>query len=130
LGNASTRPHMKKFRGFEQNKDPWSIGKWRHMLAESDARRCLEQIMKDFTQRTISNGADTLGSHTKAHGVTWRHLRDVWAHKWRGVILHKVTFTTCGTKGETEEVYASHLRSSRIVRFQLRRTTHNEKLEG
>jgi hypothetical protein len=27
LGNASTRPHMKKFRGLEQNKDPWSIGK-------------------------------------------------------------------------------------------------------
>jgi hypothetical protein len=27
LGNASTRPHMKKFRGCEQNKDPWSIGK-------------------------------------------------------------------------------------------------------
>jgi hypothetical protein len=27
LGNASTRPHMKKFRGLEQNKNPWSIGK-------------------------------------------------------------------------------------------------------
>jgi hypothetical protein len=26
LGNASTRPHMKKFRGLEQNKGPWSIG--------------------------------------------------------------------------------------------------------
>jgi hypothetical protein len=27
LGNASMRPLMKKFRGLEQNKDPWSIGK-------------------------------------------------------------------------------------------------------
>jgi hypothetical protein len=46
------------------------------------------------------------------------------------VILHKVTLTTCGTKGEIEEAYASHLRSSGIVRFQLQRTTHNEELEG
>jgi Ca2+/Na+ antiporter len=27
LGNASTRLHMKKFKGLEQNKDHWSIGK-------------------------------------------------------------------------------------------------------
>jgi hypothetical protein len=27
LGNASMRPLMKQFRGLEQNKDPWSIGK-------------------------------------------------------------------------------------------------------
>jgi hypothetical protein len=27
LWNASIRPLMKKFRGFEQNKGPWSIGK-------------------------------------------------------------------------------------------------------
>jgi hypothetical protein len=26
LGNASTRLHLKKFRGLEQNKYPWSIG--------------------------------------------------------------------------------------------------------
>jgi hypothetical protein len=26
LGNASTRPHMKKFRGLKQNNGPWSIG--------------------------------------------------------------------------------------------------------
>jgi hypothetical protein len=26
LGNDSTRPHMKKFRGLEQNKGPWRIG--------------------------------------------------------------------------------------------------------
>ena len=27
LGNAFIRPHVKKFRSLEQNKDPWIIGK-------------------------------------------------------------------------------------------------------
>jgi hypothetical protein len=40
LGNASIRPHEMKFRSLEQNKDPRSIGKRRHKLATSDARRC------------------------------------------------------------------------------------------
>jgi hypothetical protein len=120
-----------------RNSEAWNKTKTPGALAnkdtswrQSDGRSCLEKTTKDCIQRTTSNGADTLGSHTKAHRVTWRHLRDVWAHKWIGVILHIVTLTTCGTKGEIKEVYASHLRSSRIIRFQLRRTTHNEKLEG
>jgi hypothetical protein len=120
-----------------RNSEAWNKTKTPGALAnkdtswwQSDAMRCLEQTTKDYTQRTTSNGIDTLGSHKKAHGVKWRHLRVVWAHKWRGVILHKVTLTTCGTKGLIEEVYTSHLRSSRIVRFQLPRTNHNEKLEG
>jgi hypothetical protein len=40
LGNASIGPHEMKFRSLEQNKDPNSIGKRRHNLATSDARRC------------------------------------------------------------------------------------------
>jgi hypothetical protein len=40
LGNASIRPHEMKFISLEQNKDPKSIGKRRHKLATSDARRC------------------------------------------------------------------------------------------
>jgi hypothetical protein len=40
MGNASIRPHEMKFRSLEQNKDPKSIGKRRHKLATSDARRC------------------------------------------------------------------------------------------
>jgi hypothetical protein len=40
LGNASIGPHEMKFRSLEQNKDPKSIGKRRHKLATSDARRC------------------------------------------------------------------------------------------
>jgi hypothetical protein len=40
LGNASIRPHKMKFRSLEQNKDSKSIGKRRHKLATSDARRC------------------------------------------------------------------------------------------
>jgi hypothetical protein len=40
LGNASIGPHEMKFRNFGKNKDPKSIGKRRHKLATSDARRC------------------------------------------------------------------------------------------
>jgi hypothetical protein len=40
LGNASIRPHEMKFRSLEQTKDSKSIGKRRHKLATSDARRC------------------------------------------------------------------------------------------
>jgi hypothetical protein len=40
LGNASIGPHEMKFRSLEQNKDSKSIGKRRHKLATSDARRC------------------------------------------------------------------------------------------
>jgi hypothetical protein len=40
LGNASVRPHEMKFRSLKQNKNPRSIGKRRHKLATSDARRC------------------------------------------------------------------------------------------
>jgi hypothetical protein len=40
LGNASIGPHEMKFRNLEQNKNPRSIGKRRHKLATSDARRC------------------------------------------------------------------------------------------
>jgi hypothetical protein len=40
LGNASIRPHEMKFRSLEQNKDSKSIGKRRHKLATSEARRC------------------------------------------------------------------------------------------
>jgi hypothetical protein len=40
LGNASIRPKEMKFRSLEQNKDSKSIGKRRHKLATSDARRC------------------------------------------------------------------------------------------
>jgi hypothetical protein len=40
LGNASIGPHEIKFRSLEQNKDSKSIGKIRHKLATSDARRC------------------------------------------------------------------------------------------
>jgi hypothetical protein len=32
LDNASIRPHEMKFRSWEQNKDPKSIGKRRHKL--------------------------------------------------------------------------------------------------
>jgi hypothetical protein len=77
LGNASIRPHEMKFRSWEQNKDPKSIGKRRHKLTTSDARRCYNQITMDYTQMMASNGADTLGSHTKDHGVTLRYLRHV-----------------------------------------------------
>jgi hypothetical protein len=70
LGNASIRAHEMKFRSLEQNKDPKSIGKRRHMLATSDARRCWKQITMDYTQMMASNGVDTLVSHTKDHGVT------------------------------------------------------------
>jgi hypothetical protein len=31
------------------------------------------------------------------------HNQDVWAHKWRGVILHKATLTTYGTKEGIEK---------------------------
>jgi hypothetical protein len=43
-----------------------------------------KQITMDYTQMMASNGADTLGSHTKDHGVTWRYLRYVWspANEW------------------------------------------------
>jgi hypothetical protein len=67
-----------------------------------------------FSYSDNIHGSDTLGSHTKPHGV----------------ILQKVTLMTCGMKGDIEEIYARNLRSSRIVHFQLRRTTHNEKLKG
>jgi hypothetical protein len=40
LGNASIGPHKMKFRSLEKNKDSKSIGKRRHKLATSDARRC------------------------------------------------------------------------------------------
>jgi hypothetical protein len=40
LGNASIGSHEMKFRSLEQNKDSKSIGKIRHKLATSDARRC------------------------------------------------------------------------------------------
>jgi hypothetical protein len=40
LGNASIKPHKMKFRILEQIKDPKSIGKIRHKLAISYARRC------------------------------------------------------------------------------------------
>jgi hypothetical protein len=40
LGNASIGPHEMKFRSLEQNKDFKRIGKRRHKLATSDARRC------------------------------------------------------------------------------------------
>jgi hypothetical protein len=40
LGNASIGPCEMKFRSLEQNKDAKSIGKIRHKLATSDARRC------------------------------------------------------------------------------------------
>jgi hypothetical protein len=77
LGNASTRPHMKKFRGLEQNQDPWSIGEWRQKLTTSNARNCLEKTTKGYTQRMTSDGADTLGSHTVDHGVKFSQPRCV-----------------------------------------------------
>jgi hypothetical protein len=77
LGNASIGPHEMKFRSLEQNKDSKSIGKIRHKLATSDARRCLKQITMDYTEMMASNGADTLGSHTKDCGVTGRYLCEV-----------------------------------------------------
>jgi hypothetical protein len=40
LGNASIGPQEMKFRSLKQNKDPKSIGKRRHKLATSGARRC------------------------------------------------------------------------------------------
>jgi hypothetical protein len=40
LDNASIGPNEMKFRSLEQNKDPKSIGKRRHKLGTSDARRC------------------------------------------------------------------------------------------
>jgi hypothetical protein len=40
LGNFSIGPHGMKFRSLEQNEDPKIIGKRRHKLATSDARRC------------------------------------------------------------------------------------------
>jgi hypothetical protein len=40
LGNASIGPREMKFKSLEQNKDSKSIGKRRHKLATSDARRC------------------------------------------------------------------------------------------
>jgi hypothetical protein len=40
LDNTSIGPHDMKFRSLEQNKDPKSIGKRRHKLETSDARRC------------------------------------------------------------------------------------------
>jgi hypothetical protein len=40
LGNASIRLYEMKFRSLAQNKNPKSIGKRRHKLATSDARRC------------------------------------------------------------------------------------------
>jgi hypothetical protein len=40
LGNASIGPHEMKFKSLKQNKDAKSIGKIRHKLATSDARRC------------------------------------------------------------------------------------------
>jgi hypothetical protein len=40
LGNASIGPQEMEFRNLEQNKEPKSIGKRRHKLATSDARRC------------------------------------------------------------------------------------------
>jgi hypothetical protein len=70
LGNSSIGPHEMKFRSLEQNKDSKSIGKKSHKLATSDARRCWKQIAMDYTQVIASNGANTLGSHTKDRGVT------------------------------------------------------------
>jgi hypothetical protein len=40
LGNASIGPSEMKLRILEQKKDSKSIGKRRHKLATSDARRC------------------------------------------------------------------------------------------
>jgi hypothetical protein len=40
LGNAFIGPHEMKFRSLEQNKDPKRIGKRRHKLTTSGARRC------------------------------------------------------------------------------------------
>jgi hypothetical protein len=40
LGNASIGPHEMKFKSLEQSKDSKSIGKRRHKLATSNARRC------------------------------------------------------------------------------------------
>jgi hypothetical protein len=40
LGNASIGSHEMKFGSLEQNKDSKSIGKIRHKLSTSDARRC------------------------------------------------------------------------------------------
>jgi hypothetical protein len=40
MGNTYIGPHEMKFRSLEQKKDSKSIGKRRHKLATSDARRC------------------------------------------------------------------------------------------
>jgi hypothetical protein len=119
LGNASIRPHMEKLRDLEQNKDPWSIGKWRHKLATSDARRCLEQTTMDYTHKTTFNGVDTLGSHTKDHGDTWRHLRYVWSPQ---TSEEEWSYTNqprrhVAQRKELRKVYVSHLRSSRLFAF-------------
>ena len=105
LGNASIRPLMKKFRGLEQNKDPWSIGKWRHELAASDGRGCLKNTTMDNTHKTTSKGADIFGL---SHEGSWNYMKTsktcVKPCKWiKGVILLKATLMTCGTKGKIEK---------------------------
>jgi hypothetical protein len=69
LGNASTRPHMNS-EAWNKTKTPGSLANKDTSWRQSDARSCLEKTTKDYTQRTTYNGADTLGSRTKAHRVT------------------------------------------------------------
>jgi hypothetical protein len=97
---------MKKFRGFEQNKGPWSIGKWRHELATSEAKRCLKKTTMDYTHKTTSNGVDIFGlSHMKDQNYMQTFKTHVKPRKRRGVILLKATLMTCGTKEKNWEKY-------------------------
>jgi hypothetical protein len=71
-----TTRDVQKFGIKQRLQEHWQR---RHKLATSDARICYKQITMDYTQMIASNGADTLGSHTKDHGVIWRYLRHVWS---------------------------------------------------
>jgi hypothetical protein len=63
---------MKKFRSLEQNKDSWSISKWRHKLAASHARRCLKKTTMDCTHKTTSNGTNIFGL---SHEGSWNYMK-------------------------------------------------------
>jgi hypothetical protein len=63
---------MKKFRSLKQNKDPWSISKWRHELVASGTRRCLKKTTTHYTHKTTSNGADIFGLSDEG---SWNYMK-------------------------------------------------------
>jgi hypothetical protein len=113
LGNAFD--HTRRIlKAWNKTKTPGALENedtsWRHPTQGVVWRR-----PRKITHKGQHPMAQALWALTRRLMELHFHNQNVWTRKWRAVILCKVTLTTCGTKGEIEEVHASHLQSSRIV---------------